>query len=139
MYNIKTKRDLEAAILFLENEVKERQVQIKDHAGSLFRNFSASAILDEFSGNEALSQELKGKLLASLMGISAGFLVKRIFFRKSKKPVKKFIGNLVQYGVAYLFINPGETMKSFIAIIRDFFSQGQSQPDNDQSRSQPQG
>jgi hypothetical protein len=121
MYNITSKQDLDTAIMLLENEVEEQKGLLTDQFRLIYESFRPSAIIKDVLTGVTTSDELKGNILTATFGISIGYLLKKLFFKKSKNPLKSLFGNLFHFVVAKLIINPGSFLNTIIDPIREFF------------------
>jgi hypothetical protein len=121
MYNIKSKKDLETAIMLLENEVEIKKGLLADQYGLIYKSFSPANIVKVLLKEVATPDRLKSNFLDAAIGISTGYFLKKLFFKKSKNPLKKLFGNLLQYGVAILLFNQKGTLKTILALFQKFF------------------
>jgi hypothetical protein len=121
MYNIITKQDLEEAIWLIENEVKEQQELLTDQIRLVYESFRPANIIKDVFKEAVTSEELRSNLLTAAIGISTGYLTKKIFFRKSKNQLKSFLGNLLQYAVADLIIHPSRILNAIAVQFHELF------------------
>ncbi len=127
MYNITSKKDLEKAILLIENEVEEQKDLLTDQIRSVYESFNPVKVIKKVFKKVVISEELRSNILTAAIGISTGYLTKKIFFRKNTNPLNRFLGNLLQYGVANLIINPSKILNTILAPFQEFF---ESKEDN---------
>ncbi len=125
MYNITGKQDLDAAILLMENEVEEQKFLLTDHVRFIYESFRPVNVIKDVFKEAVISEDLRSNLLTAVIGISTGYLTKRVFFRKSKNPIKGLLGYLFQYGVANLVINPSRFINTILAPFKEFFDSKQ--------------
>jgi hypothetical protein len=122
MYNITSKQDLEEAIWLIENEVEEQKDLLADQMRLVYESFRPVNIVKEVFKEVVTSEELRSNILTAAIGISTGYITKKIFFRKSKDRLKSFLGNLLQYTVANLIIHPSRILNSIAGPFQELFS-----------------
>ena len=115
MYNISGKHDLEEAILLIENEVEEQQNLLTDQFRLIYESFRPVNVVKDVLKEVVTSEELRSNIVTAAMGLSTGYLTKKILFRKSTNPLKSLLGYFLQYGVANLFINPSRILNTLRA------------------------
>ncbi len=112
MYNINNTHDLNEAILLLENEVDEQRHKLNDQLNVLYESFKPVNVVKDVFSEVVTSDDFRSNLISATMGISTGYITKKLLFRKSRNPFKSLAGNLVQYGLANLIIHPSRTLKT---------------------------
>lgn len=115
MYNITSSDDLEKVILLLENEVDEQEELLKGHLRMMYESFTPVNVVKDILKEAVTSEEFRSNVLTATMGISTGYFTKKLLFRKSDNPLKSLFGNILQYGVASLFIHPSRVFKSLMS------------------------
>jgi hypothetical protein len=121
MYNISSKHDLEEAILVIENEVEEQHDLLTDHLRLIYESYKPVNIVRDVFKEVVTSDELRSNIITAAMGLSTGYLTKKIFFGKSRNPIKSLLGYFLQYGVANTFINPSRILSTILAPFQKFF------------------
>jgi hypothetical protein len=112
MYNINNTHDLNEAILLLENEVDEQKRKLNDQLNVLYESFKPVNVVKDVFSEVVTSDDFRSNLISATMGISTGYITKKLLFRKSSNLFKSLAGNLVQYGLANLIIHPSKTLKT---------------------------
>lgn len=102
MYEISNSKELVRAIMLLEDELTVQENMVKENIRLLYENF-------------------RSNVLTVITGIATGFLTKKLLFRKSKNPLKNLLGNLLQYGVANLFVNPARVLQALLFPLQNLF------------------
>jgi hypothetical protein len=115
MYNIKNTDDLDAAINMLENEIDEQKIMLAGHLKSVYQKFKPVNIARDIFKEAATSGEFRGNILSTLLGISAGYVINKIFFRRNSNPLKSLLGNILQYGISSFVIHPSGILKNFLS------------------------
>lgn len=126
MYNIKNKKDLDTAILLLENEVEEQKGLLTSQFRIMYESFNPADIISNMFKGIETPGGMKNNILNAMLGISAGYFLKRMFFKKSKNPLKILLGNLLQYGVAILLLNHKGILKTITDRFHEFFDTNQA-------------
>ena len=121
MYNITSKQDLEKVILLIENEVEEQQDLLTDQIRLVYKSFMPVNVIKDVFNEDVISKELRSNIFIAAIGISTGYFTKKIFFRKNVTPLKSFFGNLLQYGIANLIINPSRILNTILAPFQELF------------------
>ena len=135
MYNIKNTKELKTVISLLEDETEEKKQQLTKHLYTLYEHFSPVKVVKDVFSEVVSSEDFRGNLLTATLGISTGYLAKRVLFRKSGNPLKILAGNLFQYGLANLLINPPRILKSVVLPLLDFLSPKGSREENSEKSS----
>ncbi len=112
MYSINNTDELKEAILLLENEVDEQKRGLNDQINGLYESVRPVNVVKQVFSEVVTSDELRGNLLTAGIGISAGYFMKKLIFRKKGNPMVSLAGNLIQYGMANLIIHPSRTLKT---------------------------
>ena len=112
MYNINNTHDLNEAILLLENEVDEQKGKLNNQLNELYESFKPVNVVKDVFSEVVTSDDFRSNLISATIGISTGYITKKLLFRKSSNPFKSLAGNLVQYGLANLIIHPSRTLKT---------------------------
>jgi hypothetical protein len=121
MYNITNTQDLNKAIFLLENELDEQKQLLTEQLRIMYRSYRPVNIIKDIFKEAVTSEEFRSNILTATMGISTGYLTKKLLFRNSNKPLKTLIGNLLQYGVANLFIHPSRILRSILFPLQEHF------------------
>jgi hypothetical protein len=126
MYNITGKKDLDAAILLIENEVEEQKALLSEDVSLIYESFRPVNVIKDLFKEVVSSEQLRSNILTAVVAISTGYLTKKIFFRKSKNPLKGILGYLFQYGVSNLVLNPSGFINTILASFKEFFDSKQN-------------
>jgi hypothetical protein len=129
MYNINNSDDLRHAIQLLEKEVDEQKLQAHEQLNSLFRTFDPVTVVKNVFSEVVTSEEFRANILTATMGISTGYITKKLLFKKNHNPLKSLLGNLVQYGLANLIIHPSRTLQTiFLPLLGLILNKGGKKP-----------
>jgi hypothetical protein len=127
MYNISSTDDLNQVILLLEDELYGQEELLKDHLEIMYESFTPVNVVRDIFKEAVTSDEFRSNVLTAIMGISAGYLTKKLLFRKSNNPFKSLFGNILQYGLANLFIHPSRVLKSLLFPLHELFTKKDEQ------------
>ncbi len=122
MYNINNAGELRQAILLLENEVAEQEHLLTGQISDIYESFRPVNIIKDLFREVVTSEELRSNILTAVMGISTGYISKKIFFGKNTSSLKVIIGTLFQYMIANLFIHPGRLLRTILDPFQKFFT-----------------
>ncbi len=125
MYRISNSTDLNEAIHLLEDELIQQKQLIIDQVNVIYENFKPVNVVRDVFREVVSSEEFRSNVLTAAIGISTGYVTKKLVVGKSSNLLKALGGNLLQYGIANLILHPSRIMKSVILPIlgmRDFKS-----------------
>ena len=111
MQTIITQADLRAAIVELEIRQEAEAILLKEQALLTYESIKPINLIKNLFRESAELDEVKGDLLNSTIGISAGFLSKFMFQGFTGGPIKKMIGTALMFGIKNLVAHNPETVK----------------------------
>lgn len=100
--------------MLLENEVEDQKNKLNDQFNILYDSFKPVNVIKDVFNEVVTSEDFRANLLTASLGISTGYLTKKILFKNSTSPLKGITGNLIQYGIANLVVHPSRTLKSVV-------------------------
>ena len=121
MKTIITQDDLRAAIVELELRQDAEVILLKEQAMLTYESIKPLNLVKNLFRESTESDELKGSLLNSTVGISAGFLSKVLFQGFSGGPIKKMVGTALMFGVKNLVARNPKTVKKWSANVFNLF------------------
>jgi hypothetical protein len=121
-YNINNSDDIRKAIGLLEDEVEEQKQLMMEQVNILYDSFSPVNVVKDVFREVVTSEEFRSNILTAALGISTGYVTKRLLFKKSNNPLKAITGNLLQYGIANMIANPSRVLKTIFLPLLEFFS-----------------
>ncbi len=122
MYNISNTEDLERAIILLENEFEDQKILLNEHLNILYQSYRPVNVVKDVFNEVTTSEKFRGNILTATLGLTTGYLTKKLFFSKSNNVLKSLTGNLFQYGIANFLIHPSRTLNSIILPILGLFA-----------------
>lgn len=100
------KEQLEFRISELEVQQKENLLFLKEDLQEIVENLTPINLIKNVIGSSEISSENIGQnILNDAIGISSGYLTKRLMFGSSSNPVKKVMGSMFQFIVAKFVSN----------------------------------
>jgi len=111
MQTILTQADLRAAIVELEIRQEAEAILLKEQALLTYESIKPINLIKNLFNESAESTELKGGLVNSTIGISAGVLSKFMFQGFTGGPIRKIVGTALMFGIKNLVAHNPETVK----------------------------
>lgn len=116
MKNIK--EQLEFRILELEVQQKENLQLLKEDLQEIVENLTPLNLIKNVIADSEISSENIGQnILNDAIGISSGYITKRLMFGSSNNPVKKVMGSMFQFIVAKFVSNQSERIEAIGEVI----------------------
>ena len=91
---------LNEKIIFLQCKQADELVILKEQFHSIYENLKPINLLKNTLQNITSSPDIKSILLNSAIGITTGFLSKKILIGSSSNPIKKLLGNVLEFTIA---------------------------------------
>lgn len=116
MKNIK--EQLEFRILELEVQQKENLQLLKEDLQEIVENLTPLNLIKNVIADSEISSENIGQnIFNDAIGISSGYITKRLMFGSSNNPVKKVMGSMFQFIVAKFVSNQSERIEAIGEVI----------------------
>ncbi len=112
MITIDAKQQLENNIRLLESEQNILLIQIKDQAYQLYNNVQPLNLIKRAYQDISTSPEIRSSLLHDAIGLTTGYLSKKILIGSTHNPIKKILGALVQLAIGNIVSNNSESIRS---------------------------
>ena len=114
---IESKKDLDEAILRLENKRLLLKNDISDQYHSTLEGLKPANLLKQAFSSVTHSSAGMAGISKAIVGLGAGFLTKKLFLGKSSGFIKLLVGNALRIGVAKTAINNTDRIKAYGAAI----------------------
>jgi len=112
------KEQLEFRILELEVQQKENLLFLKEDLQEIVENLTPLNLIKNVIADSEISSENIGQnILNDAIGISSGYITKRLMFGSSTNPVKKVMGSMFQFIVAKFVSNQSERIEAISDIL----------------------
>lgn len=99
---------LKEAIQLLKLKQADDLFELKEHYYYTYESLKPVNIIKKTLGNIAHSSEFKGNLLSTVIGLSTGYLTKKVLIGSSHNPVKKILGTLLQFVITNVVVKRTE-------------------------------
>ncbi len=109
--DIKTLDDLKQAIRMLETDQAIKEQQLKAQFFISVESFKPINILKNSIKDVASSPYLIENVFGALLGITTGYISKKIIIGGSANKFKKLLGTMLQFGVANVVANQAHVLK----------------------------
>ncbi len=108
----KLKGILEQRIQALEERQKKELSLLKEDVRGIFSNLSPFEIIKNAISSDESKDGLGTNILNDVIGMTTGFVSKKIMFGSTSNPFKKVIGSLMQFAVARFVANNSERIQA---------------------------
>lgn len=95
---IRNTKDLKAAIIQLEQQKATQEKLLLDELHATYESLKPANIVNQV----ASSPSVRNTVIKAAVGLGAGILSKNLLIGAAVSPVKKILGNVLQYGIATL-------------------------------------
>lgn len=108
---------LEFRILELEAQQKENLLLLKEDLHEIVENLTPLNLIKNVIGGEITTENIGQNILNDAIGISSGYLSKKLMFGSSNNPVKKVMGSMFQFIVAKFVSNQSGRIEAIGEVI----------------------
>lgn len=112
MHNITSSELLENAIQELEMEQTVKLHNLKEQLHLTFESLKPVNIVVNTLKDIASSPVLTDNIFSNILGLSTGYLSKKIIVGKSRNVFKNILGSVLQYGISNFVSNHAEAIKT---------------------------
>ena len=112
MQNITNAAELERAINLLKAEQSVKGQMLKEQFHLAYGNFRPLNLLKGSINDLASSPYLIENILGTTLGLTTGYLSKKIFVGASGNIIRKLIGTVLQFGITNLVAQHPDAVKS---------------------------
>jgi len=112
MENIRSVTDLKKAIQLLENEQTINWELLKGQLSVTYESFKPLNLIKRTLEEVTSSPYLVNDVLSTAIGLTAGYISKKIFVGRSGNIARKFLGTLIQLGVTNVTTQRSEVFKT---------------------------
>jgi len=121
MQPITTSDELKNAIQILEFDQHVREQQLKEHVYLAIESLKPVNLIKSTIHNVVSSPYLIDNLLGVAMGLTSGYVSKKIVLGKSVNVIRKLFGSLLQFGITNVVAQNSESIKTFGQSIYQYF------------------
>lgn len=112
MQNINSETELRIAILQLETRQHEEAKVLKEQFLVVYDSLKPFNLFKSAFKEVTTSTELKGNILNTSVGMTAGYLSKMVFQGLMKNPFRKLLGTILMIGIENVVANNPNSVKS---------------------------
>jgi hypothetical protein len=103
---------LKETILLLKLKQANELVHLKDQYYHTYESLKPLNIIKNVFGQMATSPEIKGNILSNIVGMTTGYLTKKVLLGSTHNPIKRILGTLLQFVITNLVTKHSDTSKS---------------------------
>ena len=108
MKKINETQILKETILLMKMKQSEEFLQLKDQYLYTFESLKPLNLIKNAFGQMATSSEFKGNILSNVIGITTGYLTKKVLLGSTHSPIKRMLGTLLQFVITNLVTKHSE-------------------------------
>src|ERR1700748_2937301 len=103
---------LDEKIYSLQKRQAEELILLKEQFRNVHESIKPINLIKNAFHEMTSSPEVKGSLIDNAIGLTTGFLSKKLLFGSSINPVRNILGNLLQHAVSNVVANHADGIKS---------------------------
>lgn len=111
MENKSPLENLNERIYFLQNKKVEELKLLKEQINVVHESIKPINLLKNAFHEMTTSSEVKGNLVANVIGLATGFLSKKLLFGNGINPIRNVLGNVLQYAVSNIVSTHADGIK----------------------------
>lgn len=119
MQKINSETSLRDAILQLERKREDEEIMLREQIQLTYESFKPINLIKSTFKEVANSDDFKDDLINTSIGLTAGFLSKKLFEGVTHSPLRKFLGTALMFGIKKVVANNPETVKT---VVHGFFN-----------------
>jgi hypothetical protein len=117
MENISTPAELSQAILIMEAEQSVRLLKVKENFFLAYESLKPINLIGNILEEVTTSPFLTNNVIDTTIGLTAGYISRKVVVKESDSALKKLFGTVLQFGVTNLVAQNAETIKTFSKFI----------------------
>jgi len=121
MQSITTSNELKNAIQILEFDQQIREQQLKEQVYLTIESLKPVNLIKSTLHKVVSSPYLINSLLGVTMGLTSGYMSKKIVLGKSVNVIRKLFGTLLQFGITNVVAQNSKSIKTFGQSIYQYF------------------
>lgn len=102
---------LKETILLMKMKQAEELVQLKDQYHYTIESLKPLNLIKNAFGLIATSPEIKGNILSNIVGMTTGYLTKKVLLGSTHNPIKRILGTVLQFVITNVATKHSETSK----------------------------
>ena len=112
MQKIATIKELKMAVQELEMRQASEEGELKDQFHATLESFKPINLLKNTFREVSTSPDLKKDLVNTVIGLTTGFIGKKLLVGSTPNPIKKLLGVVLQFGISNMVAKHPERIKS---------------------------
>lgn len=112
MEKIKTFAGLRAAIAELEARQEEQAMQLRYQADLAYESLKPVNLIKSVFSESSGPPNIKGNLLSNSIGLSAGYIAKLVIEGAMRRPLNRFVGTAIMFGIQSLISKNPNTLRT---------------------------
>lgn len=112
MKTINATNTLQQMIVLLQKKQTLELMQLKDQYHYTYESLRPVNIIKSIFTDMTTSAELRGNLINNIVGISTGYLTKKVMLGATHNPFKRILGTLLQFVITNVVTKYSNTPKS---------------------------
>ncbi|MES2798013.1 MAG: hypothetical protein V4683_18745 [Bacteroidota bacterium] len=122
---------LNERISLLKYQQAQQIILLKDQIDITLENLKPINLIKNTMQEVAASNEIKDNLMNNAIGLTTGYLSKKVLIGATHNPIKRIVGTLLQFAIANFVANHSETIKAVgtVLVRRLFFQKKNLQSD----------
>ena len=102
---------LKETILLMKMKQADELVQLKDQYHYTIESLKPLNLIKNAFGLIATSPEIKGNILSNIVGMTTGYLTKKVLLGSTHNPIKRILGTVLQFVITNVATKHSETSK----------------------------
>jgi hypothetical protein len=103
---------LKKTIQFLKIKQASELASLKEQYQHTYESLKPLNLIKNVFGQIATSSDLKGNILNSVVGISTGYLTKKILIGSTHNPIKRILGTVLQFFITNIVTKNSDIPKT---------------------------
>lgn len=112
MQKINSEMDLRNTILQLEGKQAYERKELKEQFLQVYESVKPINLIKNTFKAVSESSDLKNNIVNTSVGLTAGYLSKKIFEKVSHNPLRKFLGSALMFGITNIISRNPEVVRS---------------------------
>ncbi|MGZ9736447.1 hypothetical protein [Flavobacterium sp. GNP002] len=102
---------LKETILLMKMKQADELVQLKDQYHYTIESLKPLNLIKNAFGLMATSPEIKGNILNNIVGMTTGYLTKKVLLGSTHNPIKRILGTMLQFVITNVVTKHSEASK----------------------------
>lgn len=102
---------LKETILLMKMKQADELVQLKDQYHYTVESLKPLNLIKNAFGIIATSPEIKGNILSNVLGMTTGYITKKVLLGSTHNPIKRILGTVLQFVITNIVTKQSEKVK----------------------------